>query len=82
MAFLTVRQNPMATHGDRKILKSACFSQMDNALVQSVFGEYVKLTEAYPETKAYAHIPFLVPIPVAHTLTDLLACSSCTATLN
>lgn len=47
-------QNPMATHGDRKILKSACFSQMDDALVQVVFQEYVKLTEAHPETKASA----------------------------
>lgn len=50
-AELIFSQNPMATHGDRKILKAASLTSVDNDLVQHVFQEYVKLTELHPETK-------------------------------
>ncbi|EKM60153.1 uncharacterized protein PHACADRAFT_251050 [Phanerochaete carnosa HHB-10118-sp] len=47
-------QNPMATHGDRKVLKGAPLAQVDEDVLTSLYSEYVKFVAEYPEAKASA----------------------------
>ncbi len=47
----TCLQNPMATHGDRKLFKASTVTLLDSSLVQRLFNEYCKLTTDIPETK-------------------------------
>ncbi|GJE99792.1 FAD-binding oxidoreductase [Phanerochaete sordida] len=47
-------QNPMAGHGDRKVLKSAALSAIDEGIIMTLFKEYVKLTQEQPEAKTCA----------------------------
>ncbi|GJE88819.1 FAD-dependent oxidoreductase [Phanerochaete sordida] len=49
-------QNPMATHGGRKALKSAPLGSVDGEVMTRLFGEYVELVEAYPDAKESALI--------------------------
>lgn len=44
--------NPMATHGDRKVMKGASLAQVDEDVLTSLYNEYVKVVAEYPEAKA------------------------------
>ncbi|PSR76100.1 hypothetical protein PHLCEN_2v8688 [Hermanssonia centrifuga] len=54
-------QNPMATHGDRKLFKASTVTLLDSSLVQHLFNEYCKLTTDIPETKGAAILLELHP---------------------
>jgi hypothetical protein len=45
-------QNPMATHGDRKVLKAAALALINDSIIQWLFAEYLKLIGEHPEAKA------------------------------
>lgn len=49
-------QNPMATHGQRKVMKSAALAQVDADILTNLFNEYVKLVQEYPDAKPTAII--------------------------
>ena len=49
--------NPSSTHGDRKVMKSTTFTQVEEDVFTSLFEEYVKLVGKYPEARAYVSLP-------------------------
>ena len=48
-AYTTI-QNPMASHGDRKLFKVAVIADVSSNLVSYLFEQYSQLTSEYPET--------------------------------
>ena len=46
----TAIQNPMASHGDRKLFKVAVIADVSSNLVSYLFEQYSQLTSEYPET--------------------------------
>ncbi|EIN04500.1 FAD binding domain protein [Punctularia strigosozonata HHB-11173 SS5] len=58
---LNAVQNPMATHGDRKLFKSTAFASLEPSRFQHLFDEYAKLTTSHPEAGASALIVELHP---------------------
>ena len=63
MASLTARQNPMATHGDRKIMRAAAIASIDEDILTWVFQEYCKLVAEHPEAKRYGQLCAFVELP-------------------
>lgn len=49
-------QNPMATHGGRKALKSAPLERIDADILTDLFNAYVALVKEHPEAKSSALI--------------------------
>jgi hypothetical protein len=60
-AALNGIQNPMATHGDRKLFKASAFTSFEASRFQRLFDEYGQLVKEHPETGGSAIIIELHP---------------------
>jgi FAD/FMN-containing dehydrogenase len=54
-------QNPMTTHGDRKLLKGTAFSKFSPTRLQGQFDRYAELMAKHPEAKGSAFFLELTP---------------------
>lgn len=54
-------QNPMATHGDRKLFKVAVIANVNQELVSYLFDRYSELTAEHPDTAKCVYSKALSP---------------------
>ena len=73
-------QNSMATHGDRKVMKSASLAQVEEDVLTNLYEEYVKLVEEYPEARAYVSLLAMTIRASDHALAGARPSLSCTPT--